>query len=163
VREFIDIVTEGRVHIVDTGYGPVVRNTRIYENPNFAQSETLAKESFHNGLLYIRGILYKGKTAWVANGGALTHDDLIHQFLPHVDLHGSDITAFVIQNYVMLSREPTIIDVYVRTDWHVGDYDAESNPVILKIIAGCAAAKSSLKEEVDGLPIRLDTTQSEQS
>jgi hypothetical protein len=142
MRDLINLVEsllEGRTYDINTGYGSVVRMARVYYNPEPSQAETLAKNSILNGLLYLRGILYRGRHLYVGRGGDLTHHDLIQEFLPNKQERDPDITTFSITNYRMHGPKPTITEVTLYTE-KPGDHSVESNPMAARLLEGCKAA-----------------------
>lgn len=140
---FHEIINEGKVHQLDTGYGGNVRMTLIYQNPSPVQAQTMAQNQMdrYNGLLYLRGIMSNGSTVYVADGWACTHDDLMQNFFPGKSESDERFTTFEIANYAggSYGADRTTFPAKVGTV-KAGHFDVESNPQIAKIIAGCRAA-----------------------
>jgi hypothetical protein len=132
---------EGKAHEIDTGWNGVVRMVKVYENPTREQAKALAAKSIQSGLLYLRGIAYRGTRVWVADGAALTHDDLRSEFLPQIRANDPNFTAFEVRNYVMRSVTPTMTDVRLEVIL-ADDYDLQGNRHVANLIQGCKAALS---------------------
>jgi hypothetical protein len=135
-------MNEGRIYPVDVGFGGVVMETKVVENPTAEQGLMLAKLAAKGTeRFYLRGIFILGKRMYVGDGWKVTHDDLHQRFAAKYESWSSDLTTFEVAYENGALTYKTV---------KPGDYDVEKSNAMQQLLAGCKMFKPTIDEVSDG-------------